>query len=157
MYYINPHWDPDSGYNGGGLDVSISDRRSEEVTGLGHRGLGAGSEEDSEVERFQNVRTLGCGIYRMVALRLNHLVKPSPRQLRQLHLRLLAPRSRCLVGSVRHRGLSHGSAGCPALGLHGQATESEGWSRKMTHRVRRMGKKRSVNQDPFNFRRLESF
>ena len=21
VYYINPHWDPDSGYNGGGLDV----------------------------------------------------------------------------------------------------------------------------------------
>eukprot|EP00930_Biecheleria_cincta_P097673 TRINITY_DN89378_c0_g1_i1.p1 TRINITY_DN89378_c0_g1~~TRINITY_DN89378_c0_g1_i1.p1 ORF type:complete len:318 (+),score=58.96 TRINITY_DN89378_c0_g1_i1:44-997(+) len=24
-YYLNPHWDPDSGYNGGGLDVFLTD------------------------------------------------------------------------------------------------------------------------------------
>ncbi|CAK9084948.1 unnamed protein product [Durusdinium trenchii] len=27
VYYINPHWDPDSGYNGGGLDVFLTDPR----------------------------------------------------------------------------------------------------------------------------------
>jgi len=27
VYYINPHWDPDSGNNGGGLDVYLSDPR----------------------------------------------------------------------------------------------------------------------------------
>ena len=26
MYYINPHWDPDSGDNGGGLDVGETQR-----------------------------------------------------------------------------------------------------------------------------------
>ncbi|CAL1142699.1 unnamed protein product [Cladocopium goreaui] len=28
VYYINPHWDPDSGYNGGGLDVFLTDPNS---------------------------------------------------------------------------------------------------------------------------------
>jgi len=27
VYYINPHWDPDSGHNGGGMDVFLTDPR----------------------------------------------------------------------------------------------------------------------------------
>ena len=29
VYYINPHWDPDSGDNGGGLDVGETQQGSD--------------------------------------------------------------------------------------------------------------------------------
>ena len=35
VYYINPHWDPDSGDNGGGLDVGEAQRWIRGRTGDG--------------------------------------------------------------------------------------------------------------------------
>ena len=32
VYWINPHWDPESGYNGGGLDVFLTDPKRPPVS-----------------------------------------------------------------------------------------------------------------------------